>query len=361
MNKNQNNFIIICKSLLPTFVAIIIQAGVAFLAQIIVTIKVNIDYSKMASQAGGNTEFLSEEYLLGNIEQILRSPDFLGVMTFLSFLVLVTVFAAWFTLGGYNKNHSRITQALAPRNIIIILITGFLLQIGTSVFLDLLLPCFPKLNENYSALMESLVGDRTLFYILSIVLLAPIAEELIFRGVTLGASRSFWPLVPVITLQAFLFGFYHLNIVQGVYAFICGLFLGYTAYKLNNLLASILLHAAINGSSFLLSQPDLENVFEIVFENRLLSLLIGTVCFIIAFSLMSLLKLPESELSGFSVPSDFAAEKINSAFGTDNPLSRVDFSAPVRTPDLLGDISDSEKESEKSEKTINENIDVSEK
>ena len=54
-------------------------------------------------------------------------------------------------------------------------------------------------------------------------------------------------------LQALLFGIYHGNLIQGTYAFVLGLVLGFTAEYFHSVWASILLHAFVNGSAELLN------------------------------------------------------------------------------------------------------------
>lgn len=106
----------------------------------------------------------------------------------------------------------------------------------------------PEWMANYNAMMEAAglteVGFMT---ILATVILAPIGEEIIFRGVTLrlaeNAGLKFW-IANII--QAVLFGIAHLNVVQGIYAFAMGLIIGYIYKKYNSLYVSILLHALIN-------------------------------------------------------------------------------------------------------------------
>jgi membrane protease YdiL (CAAX protease family) len=54
-------------------------------------------------------------------------------------------------------------------------------------------------------------------------------------------------------LQAVLFGIYHMNLIQGVYAFVLGIILGFTAEYFHSIWAAILLHACVNGSAEVLS------------------------------------------------------------------------------------------------------------
>ena len=50
-------------------------------------------------------------------------------------------------------------------------------------------------------------------------------------------------------VQAALFGVMHLNLVQGVYAFLVGLVCGYLVLKYRNLLASMFFHSVFNAYS----------------------------------------------------------------------------------------------------------------
>ena len=62
--------------------------------------------------------------------------------------------------------------------------------------------------------------------IFATVCLAPIGEELVFRGLTMKyAEKAFGRFWAANLLQAFLFGVIHMNWVQGVYAFFGGLVL----------------------------------------------------------------------------------------------------------------------------------------
>ena len=66
-------------------------------------------------------------------------------------------------------------------------------------------------------------------------------------------AQNIMPFMAANVLQAVLFGVYHMNWIQGVYAFVLGMILGFTARYFNSLWAAILLHAAVNGSAELLA------------------------------------------------------------------------------------------------------------
>ena len=56
------------------------------------------------------------------------------------------------------------------------------------------------------------------------------------------------------TIQALLFGVLHLNIVQGAYAFLLGLVLGWLVWRTGSLAWSMGLHLVVNFSSYFVSE-----------------------------------------------------------------------------------------------------------
>ena len=97
-----------------------------------------------------------------------------------------------------------------------------------------------------------------LFNILSIVILAPFVEELMFRGFLQTYIRKFFLPKAAITLSSICFACFHFSPEQGLgnitiigSLFILALFLGFVYERQNSLLASISLHATFNGLSIL--------------------------------------------------------------------------------------------------------------
>lgn len=130
---------------------------------------------------------------------------------------------------------------------LILLVPG--LQIVSGFLASLSASFFPWWMEFYIQLMESagLSGQPSLPLILYAVILGPIAEELTFRGVIFSSAKRSLPFWAANLLQAFLFGVFHLNLIQGIYAFFLGLFLGYICGRDNGVGLPILLHILYNG------------------------------------------------------------------------------------------------------------------
>lgn len=84
-----------------------------------------------------------------------------------------------------------------------------------------------------------------LFTFISVVILAPIFEELIFRG-TILQVLSKYNKVFAIFVTSLLFGLLHLNMTQAIPAFFMSLILCYMCLKTDSLLVTILAHAGNN-------------------------------------------------------------------------------------------------------------------
>lgn len=83
------------------------------------------------------------------------------------------------------------------------------------------------------------------FIFISVVILAPIFEELIFRGMILRTLSKYNKTFAIV-ITSLLFGLLHLNISQAIPAFFMSLVLCYMSLKSDSLLVTILAHAANN-------------------------------------------------------------------------------------------------------------------
>lgn len=78
---------------------------------------------------------------------------------------------------------------------------------------------------------------------------APISEELLFRQVIFRRIKTIAPLWVAVTVSALLFGIYHGNLLQGIYAFIMGAVLALVYEWTGSFLAPVLFHMVANHVS----------------------------------------------------------------------------------------------------------------
>lgn len=89
------------------------------------------------------------------------------------------------------------------------------------------------------------------FYGIETVVVPPLVEELMFRGVVLQSLRRFGDGFAVLA-SSLIFGMMHGNFPQTVFAFFAGLAMGFAAVQADSLLPSILIHFINNLVSFAL-------------------------------------------------------------------------------------------------------------
>ncbi len=106
---------------------------------------------------------------------------------------------------------------------------------------------FPEVSFDYFQ-----TGQSTMLVLLYTCILAPITEELLFRGFLLKSLSAVSTRFGVI-VTALLFGLMHGNVQQGILGVLVGLFLGKIVIRHNSLTPSILVHIALNTSSTLIS------------------------------------------------------------------------------------------------------------
>ena len=117
----------------------------------------------------------------------------------------------------------------------------------SAVLVSLVLALLPESwMEEYGKAMR-LSTETGLIPALAVVAGAPVAEELVFRGVIQSRLERAMPVWIAIVLQAVLFGFIHGTPVQIGYAFLMGLLFGYIRYRTGSILPTIAAHAAFNA------------------------------------------------------------------------------------------------------------------
>lgn len=121
------------------------------------------------------------------------------------------------------------------------------LQSIISYFIGFISVLKPTWYSAYDSLMESAgMDDITILLALYSLIVAPVCEELIFRGVTLHYAKKVFPFWAANLFQSLLFGLYHMNLVQGIYAFLVGLFCGYIFHAGKSIYLSIAYHILFN-------------------------------------------------------------------------------------------------------------------
>ena len=171
-------------------------------------------------------------------------------------ILTIAIFGLWYYMK-YDGNYlPKVRATFHPLSIlgVVMLMPG--MQYLSTYIVALTASLFPSALEVYEELLESAGLDSTVTFGLFLysVILAPLSEELIFRGVTLRQLKKCLPFWVANIVQGILFGIFHMNLIQGVYACCLGLILGYICEKGGSIYYSILLHMLFNFWGTVLSE-----------------------------------------------------------------------------------------------------------
>ncbi len=97
------------------------------------------------------------------------------------------------------------------------------------------------------------VSAVTLILGFSVVVLAPLCEELFFRGLLFKGLHAGWGMFPALLVSGFLFGAFHQNLSVLIPFTFIGMLFAWAYHESGSLWTPIAAHAAVNGLAFGLS------------------------------------------------------------------------------------------------------------
>ena len=163
------------------------------------------------------------------------------------YAVLILVFFTIYKLV-FAKDKAEAKLSLNPTYSVKCLVAG-VGGSGVSLLWIMLAEQLPALKDSLNAMNmgnENIGGGSFLGAVVVAVIGAPLIEEIVFRGIVFRSLRRVSPPWVAILVSSVLFGLYHMNTVQIVYATLMGLVAGIIYEKSNNLLFPILVHVANN-------------------------------------------------------------------------------------------------------------------
>lgn len=189
---------------------------------------------------------------VNGISQLDLSQNMRYLISASSVLVCGIVFFALYIMETRGYKKERLITRSSVKMIISLILLGLGCQLAVSGTMSMLQKILVNLFEEYANQIDSLHQGNAWVVFLLLAVIAPITEELIFRGVILHHTNRYISFLGANLIQATLFGIYHFNIVQGIYAAILGFLLGLVYHKFKTIIAPIILHMTVNISSYLI-------------------------------------------------------------------------------------------------------------
>lgn len=144
--------------------------------------------------------------------------------------------------GGRKQWTGRIFRLLA---------LSAILSVGLNIIL--IYSGIPAQDQAFQESNQTLFGAPMPVQLLVITVLAPLVEEMIFRGLAYERLRRPLPMWAAVPLSALFFGVSHGNLSQGIYAALLGVCLAVVYEKDGGLLGSWIFHLGANLAALALS------------------------------------------------------------------------------------------------------------
>lgn len=197
-------------------------------------------------QAGGDANAAQQLYV-----EATMGTEFMTNLLVVSTAAYGIVVLLWYKFA-YVKKYTAEKRAAFKETVCKSKVIGSLVIATVGCYcLDILVASFvsilsPEALEVFNSSMEAVLSGDELMAFLVVVILAPIAEEILFRGIVFNMLSKHWSEVAAIIVSTVLFGLYHGNLMQAIYVLPIGLLLGYTAYKCKSVLPCIVIHMINN-------------------------------------------------------------------------------------------------------------------
>lgn len=211
-----------------------------------------------------------------------------AIIKFLCIPILIYIFKELFE--DKNTHCTNSFNKVNNNNLVYFAILVITFRLLFDAYISPILDLIPEgsVLTNY----ESLTKLSPSFYIVSLIIsctYAPIVEETIARGIVLNGLLKKYPESLSIILSALLFAVMHMNIHQGINAFLLGCFLGYIYCKTRSLFLCIFTHFFNNFYILFISFP--QNIIQSIVGSGIKLIVVNCIIYtIIAIPLIIVLK-----------------------------------------------------------------------
>lgn len=207
-----------------------------------------IDAHVLEGELPGNYMQIAQQYLSDSSVEM--ASNLLGF-----FISNVTVFFLGCKLTRIRPMSFFQDRDITLPSVLRYCVLGLFIQFGAGYGVDYIGSLLREDNPLFSA-PDMTMGDsptKLLVTILYTCLIAPITEELVFRGVFLKNMSRVSQRFGIFT-SALFFALAHQNVPQGVLAFFLGILLGYITIKHNSLVPGMIVHFTVNVTSMLFTR-----------------------------------------------------------------------------------------------------------
>lgn len=262
---------------------ILVTMGIAFVVEMIVLLFCFMPYMPELMETVTN-----EELFMSKLEEMTASAyQYLVEITAVASLVTIPVLMFMRRRDVRKDREAGIAQNKKAPWYKYFLIVGISVPLAIMANNIITLSNLAEYSEAYQEATETLFMPSLPVQIICLGIITPVCEELVFRGLIYKRMRRDRSFIGAMISSAFIFGLYHMNLVQTIYAIVCGLLLAYLYEKYGSLKAPILAHVLMNIVVCVLSDV---NAFTWMFSQPIRMAIITIACAMIGSSVFLLIQ-----------------------------------------------------------------------
>lgn len=184
------------------------------------------------------------------MEEFLKSDFYYIYMLFVSLIPICTCILILSLLFKRNFSAYMLKPTVSKKNFALLTLLGLVsIPLGNIVSAG---------TENIMVSLDLKISEvsapeglfPSIFFIISHTILAPVLEEILFRGIILERLRRYSDVFAAV-VSAFLFAFMHSSLQSIPFSFVCGLFFSFLAIYTGSPLSSMIIHFINNSLSVL--------------------------------------------------------------------------------------------------------------
>lgn len=177
-------------------------------------------------------------------------------MTLISNVLTLVTYFAIFRFRNKNFRGEIGLTGLAPVNVILMFIFG----VAVNVFVTVIFSAIPFPEawwEQYNSMASTISDSAAWISLLSAVLVAPIVEEVVLRGLFYSRLKQGMPMFAAMLISSWVFGLIHGAVIWMIYASLLGALICWIYEKYRSLTAAIVFHFGFNLCGFALGYTEM--------------------------------------------------------------------------------------------------------
>ena len=195
---------------------------------------------------------LIEAFVNGTPEEIAKIKSDNGTLVvMLGYLLTIAIFTVYYLIRKSSILKEASINKIKPRLALCSALLGIGMLGAFQAVVLVIGKIAPKWLETQNAHSQSILSGSIAVAVVYTVVVAPICEELMFRGLILSALKDKAPKWACIIAVAIVFGLIHSFPIGFIYAFSLGILLGWLYYYTGSLLPCIITHALFNATNYL--------------------------------------------------------------------------------------------------------------